>query len=207
MTVKKVPVQEVSFESEGETLRATLYNNTSVGVIFCPPYPLHGGNRKDPRLVRIAGELSSHGVSALCIDYGRFGGGATEVQNVLDAVSFMKKRTIQLGLLGYSFGAVVASNAAVQARMGGFVALSILRKIDSLETRLDFDCPKLFVHGRLDDIAPYSDFEFLYREAYEPKEKLVLNVGHFYIEDYPDSMNLTSKRIREFFEAVFSKIT
>jgi hypothetical protein len=34
MTVKKVPVQEVSFESGGETLPATLYNDTSVAVIL-----------------------------------------------------------------------------------------------------------------------------------------------------------------------------
>jgi len=34
---------------------------------------------------------------------------------VLDAISFMRKRVDSLGLLGYSFGAVVASNVAVQA--------------------------------------------------------------------------------------------
>jgi alpha/beta superfamily hydrolase len=205
MTVKKVSVQEVSFESKGETLPATLYSDTSVAVIFCPPYPPHGGNRKDPRLVRVARELSSHNVSALCIDYGSYGGGVKEVQNVLDAVSFMQKRTSQLGLLGYSFGAVVASNAAVKARMDGFVAMSILRKIDSVETHLDFDCPKLFVHGKIDDVAPYSEFEQLYREAKEPKEKLVLDVGHFYMEDYPNTMDAVSRRICNFFLEVFSK--
>jgi alpha/beta superfamily hydrolase len=117
----------------------------------------------------------------------------------------MSKITSHLGLLGYSFGAVVASNAAVQTKMSSFVAMSILRKINSLETRLDFDCPKLFVHGRLDDVAPYIEFEQLYAEAKEPKEKLILDVGHFYSEDYPNTMNSVSKRIREFFEAVFSK--
>jgi len=205
MTVKKIPVQEVSFESKGETLPATLYNDMSVTVIFCPPYPLHGGNRKDPRLVRVARELSSHGISVLCIDYGSYGGGVKEIQNVLDAVSFMQKRTSHLGLLGYSFGAVVASNAAVQARISGFVAMSILRKIDSLETRLNFDCPKLFIHGRIDNVAPYSEFELLYGEAKEPKEKLVLDVGHFYMEDYPNIMDAVSRGICKFFLEAFSK--
>lgn len=205
MSVKKVLVQEVDFESLGETLSATLYNDTAVGVILCPPHPLHGGNRKDPRLVRVARELSSHGIAALCIDYGSYGKGVKEVQNVLDAVSFMQKRVSHLGLLGYSFGSVVASNAAAQARIGGFVAMSILKKLNSLETRLDFDCPKLFVHGRLDNVAPYSEFEQLYAEAREPKEKLVLDVGHFYMEDYPNMMNLVSKRICEFFQGAFFK--
>ena len=203
MSVKKVLVREVDFESRGEALSATLYNDTSEAVILCPPHPLHGGNRKDPRLVRVARDLSSNGISAFCIDYGSFGGGVREVQNVLDAVSFMQKRVSHLGLLGYSFGSVVASNAAAQARIGGFVALSILKKVNSLETRLDFDCPKLFVHGRLDNVAPYSLFEQLYAEAREPKEKLVLDAGHFYMEDYPNTINAVSRRIREFFLAAF----
>lgn len=205
MSIKKTLSRKVSFESDGETLFASLYNDTLEAVILCPPHPLRGGNREDPRLVRVARDLSSNGISALCIDYGSYGGGFKEVQNVLDAVSFMQKRVSSLGLLGYSFGSVVASNAATENRIGGFVGLSILKKVDNLEARLDFDCPKLFVHGKLDDIAPFSEFEQLYAEASEPKEKLVLDAGHFYMENFLITMNLVSKRILEFFKEVFSK--
>jgi len=171
--------QEVSFKSRGETLPATLYNNSSVGVVLCPPHPLYGGSRNDTRIVRVARELALHGISALCMDYGSYGEGVKEVQNVLDAISYMQKRVRSLGLLGYSFGAVVASNAVARAKIEGFVAMSILRKANGLEARLDFDCPKLFVHGRLDDVVPYSEFEYLYGEAKGPKEKLVLNNRSF----------------------------
>ena len=195
-----VYTQEVSFKSKGETLSATFYDNSSAGVVLCPPHPLYGGNRNDTRIVMIARELSSHNISALCIDYGSYGKGVKEVENVLDAISWMRKRVRSLGLLGYSFGAVVASNAAARTEIGGFVAMSILKKVDDLEANLDFDCPKLFVHGKHDDVAIYSEFEYIYAKAKGRKEKLVLNTGHFYIENYPATINSASKRIRKFFE-------
>ena len=197
--------QEVIFRSQDENLPATFYDNSSVGVVLCPPHPLYGGSRNDTRIVRIARELASHNISALCIDYGSYGKGVKEVENVLDAISWMQKRARSLGLLGYSFGAVVASNAAARAEVKGFVAMSILRKVNGLKANLDFDCPKLFVHGKRDDVAPYQEFECLYAKAKGRKEKLVLDTGHFYMENYPTAINSASKRIREFFEEVFFK--
>jgi len=197
--------QEVSFKSKRETLSATLYNKSSVGAVLCPPHPLYGGSRNDTRIVRVARELALHNISALCMDYGSFGEGTKEVQNVLDAISYMQKRTRPLGLLGYSFGAVVASIAATRAEIEGFVAMSILRKVNGLEANLDFDCPKLFIHGRLDDVAPYPEFENLYARAKGRKEKLVLDTDHFYMENYPATIDSASKTIREFFEKVFFK--
>lgn len=197
--------QEVGFKSKGETLPATFYDNSSVGVVLCPPHPLYGGSRNDTRIVRIARELASHDISVLCIDYGSYGKGVKEVENVLDAASWMRKRARSLGLLGYSFGAVVASNAAARTEVKGFVAVSILRKVNGLEANLDFDCPKLFVHGKRDDVASYREFEDLYAKAKGRKEKLVLDTDHFYVENYPATIDSASKRIREFFEEVFFK--
>jgi len=197
--------RQVGFESKGETLPATFYNNSSVGVVLCPPHPLYGGSRNDARIVRVARELALHNISALCIDYGSYGRGVKEVENVLDAVFWMQKRVRSLGLLGYSFGAVVASNAAARTEVNGFVAMSILRKVNGLEANLDFDCPKLFVHGKRDDVASYQEFESLYAKAKGRKEKLVLDTDHFYTANYPTTIDSASKRIREFFEEVFSK--
>jgi alpha/beta superfamily hydrolase len=197
--------REVSFRSRGETLPATLYGNSSVAVVLCPPHPLFGGSRSDARIVRVARELTAYNISALCIDYGRYGEGVKEVENVLDAIYWMQKRAPSLGLLGYSFGAVVASNAAARAEVKGFIAMSILRRVNGLDANLDFNCPKLFVHGKLDNVAHYQEFEGLYAKAKGRKEKLVLDTDHFYMENYPTAINSASKRIREFFEEVFFK--
>lgn len=194
---------QVNFKSNDEMLLATLYGSSSVGVILCPPHPLYGGSRNDTRIVRVAKELASHNISALCVDYGTYGKGIKEVQNVLDAMSFMRKRVRSVGLLGYSFGAVVASNAAARSEIDGFVVLSILRKVNGLEAKLDFSCPKLFVHGLRDRVAPYSEFECLYEEARGMKKKLVLDTDHFYMEDYPATINLVAQKIRGFFEELF----
>ena len=196
---------QTSFKSRGETLVATLYGTSSVGVVLCPPHPLYGGSRNDTRIVRVAKELASNNISALCIDYGSYGEGVKEVQSVLDAIMLMRRRVSSLGLLGYSFGAVVASNAAVQAEIDGFVAMSILRKVNGIQADLNFGCPKLFVHGKRDNVVPYSEFENLYIEARGRKEKLVLDTDHFYMENYPTIIDLASKHIRRFFEEVFSK--
>ncbi len=194
---------DISFRSNNETLHATLYDSSSIGVVLCPPHPLNGGSRNDTRLVRVAKELASHKISTLCIDYGSYGKGVKEVQNVLDAISFMQKRVNSLGLLGYSFGAVVASNAAAQAEVDGFVAMSILKKVNGLTANLDFSCPKLFVHGKRDNVAPYLEFEHLYAGVSEIKKKLVLDTDHFYMDEYPATIDSVSAKIREFFEKLF----
>lgn len=183
---------------------ATLYNDSSsVEVVLYPPHPLYGGSRNDTRVVRVARKLASYNISALCMDYGSYGEGVREVENVLDAISLMRKRVHFLGLFGYSFGAVVASNAAVHTEIEGFVAMSILKEVNVLKAKLDFDCSKLFVHGRCDNVAPYSEFKNLYRQARGRKEKLVLDTDHFYMEDYPTIIDTASKRTRIFFQEVF----
>ncbi len=199
-------MMQVSFRSNDETLFATLYDASSVGVVLCPPHPLYGGSNNDTRIVRVAKALTLHNISALCMNYGSYGRGVNEVQNVLDAIEFMRKRQVDsLGLLGYSFGAVVASNAAAQSEIDAFVAMSILRKVNGLEARLDFSCPKLFVHGVRDNVASYSEFERLYEEARGTKKKLVIDTDHFYMEGHPVTMNSVSQKIREFFEESFSR--
>ncbi len=196
---------ETSFVSGNESLQATLYGDLSTtlsaGVVLCPPHPLHGGSRHDMRLVTVARELSKHGLPALCMDYGSYGGGLREVQHVLDAIAFMREKGISsLGLLGYSFGAVVASNATANAEANGFVAMSILRRINDLTAKLDSECPKLFVHGKRDNLASYSDFECLYAEAEGVKQKLVLDTDHFYMDNYPTVINMAAEAIRKFFQ-------
>ncbi len=201
---------EMTFKSGSETLQATLYGDLSAasmaGVVLCPPHPLHGGSRHDTRLVTVARELAKHGLLALCVDYGSYGGGVREVQYVVDAAAFVRAKDIKsLGLFGYSFGAVVASNAAVAAKANGFVAMSILRRINDLTAKLDSECPKLFVHGGRDNLASYSDFEHLYAESKGAKQKLILDTDHFYMDNYPTTLKTAAETICKFFQEFLKK--
>jgi alpha/beta superfamily hydrolase len=201
---------EISFVSGNENLQATLYGQlsatSSAGVVLCPPHPLHGGSRHDTRLVAVARALSKNALPALCMDYGSYGGGIREIQHVLDAAAFMRGKGVSsLGLLGYSFGSVVASNAAATAEADGFVAMSILRRINDLTAKLDSECPKLFVHGKRDNLASYADFEYLYAEAKGSKQKLVLDTDHFYMDNYPTVINTAAEATCRFFQESFKK--
>jgi len=192
-----VELKEISFKSRGEDLGGTLYGEFDRLVIMCPPHPLYGGNRSDVRLVRVAEELSLRGISSLCIDYGPYGEGIEEVNDVIAAISSYK-RGFSVGLFGYSFGSVVASNAAARtSEIQGFVAMSILRRVGKIDATLDFDCPKLFIHGRRDE--SYSRFETLFTEVRERKDKFVLDTDHFYLDSYPKIIDRASDRIGQFF--------
>ncbi|MDY6964367.1 MAG: dienelactone hydrolase family protein [Halobacteriota archaeon] len=169
-------------------------------MILCPPHPMFGGSRYDARLVHLAKELGRSGISALCIDYGKYGGGAREARDVMAAISHMKGEAKKLGVLGYSFGAVVSSNAVAQSphKIDGYVAMSILKRIEKVSADLSSNCPKLMIHGRKDPLAPFKDFESLFSDAKGEKEQFVLETDHF----YGGVMDLVSERVCDFFRRV-----
>ena len=180
--VKKVLV---SFDCSRERLYGTLYGDedSKVKVVLCPPHPLYGGSRNDFRLVKVAEKLAKNGITALCVDYGHYSGGLGEVKDILDIVNYVRKTVKSLGLFGYSFGAVVASNVAAQTKVDSVVFMSILEKVDGLEVCLNIECPKLFIHGEFDEIASYKTFKRLYSQAKEPKDCLILETDHFYMRE------------------------
>lgn len=181
-----------------------------IAVILCPPHPLYGGNRNDTRLSKVAEELAAHGITAMCTDYGTYGKGVKETQNVKDAVAYMHNQGgTRIGLFGYSFGSVVASNAAAQldTQVAAYAALAILRTVYGLQADLNFEAPKLFIHGRRDTTASYTQFEQLYQETREPKQKLVLETDHFYMNNYPAIIDQAAKTIRTFFQQALTLTT
>ena len=192
---------EVTFKRGKEDLFATLYGDWTVGVVLCPPHPLYGGNRYDVRLVKIARELVKQEISALSIDYKRYAGGEEEAKDVLAALTYMSQKVKALGLLGYSYGTLIASEAAIQSpvKIKGLALLSPLEKINDLEINLSSDCPKLLVCGRGDDFA-IKDFEKLYLQAEGEKEKLILDTDHFYTGR--GVIEQVSKKVAEFFSRV-----
>lgn len=191
--------EEITFTSGGREIRATLYGRFSRGVLLCPPHPLYGGSRNDSRLVAIAGALESSGIYTLCFDYSAYTGGTQEVQDALAGLEYMAGTSSSPGLLGYSYGAVVASNAAARfPGLKGLVLVSPLAKIDRLKTELSSDCRKMIVYGRQDELVA-GDIDALYTSAAGEKQKLELDTGHFY-EGYEE---ILAGAVRDFFLEVF----
>jgi alpha/beta superfamily hydrolase len=191
--------KEILIRRGEAVIQATLYGESKAGVILCPPHPLYGGNRFDARLVRIATELAANNISSLALDYHDYTGGEEEVKDVLAAIAYFKERAGSLGLLGYSCGTAVASNAARESptKIKGIALISPIKRIDKLELELSSNCPKFMVYGFNDSLV-VGDFEELYLKARGKKERVALETDHFYygFED------ILAKKTTEFFARV-----
>ncbi len=152
------------------------------GVLLCPPHPAYGGTRDDARLVMTAEALSQAGLTAWCVDYSGYHRGEREVAEVVSALEQLAPRVARLGLMGYSYGAVVASLASRQA--GALIAalalLALPAGVDSLRSDVCAACPKLFVGGLSDTIATTESLDDLFARAPEPKQKFIVDDGHFF---------------------------
>ncbi len=190
--------RNVVIRSGEELLSATLYGSVKqAGVVLCPPNPMKGGNREDRRLVAVAEKLAQRDIAALCFDYrGEYTEGMREVEDAMSAIDYLKRKTTKVGLYGYAFGAVVASNAAIFRPVDALVFHALPKHTELISTRVNQLCPKLFIHGLRDETAEIVDLEYLYKNAAEPKQKLLLETDHF----FEDKIEEVAEAICGFFE-------
>ena len=172
--------EEFVLQRGNNKIRATLYGKYLHGILICPPHPGYGGSRQDLRLVAIANELANSDISALCLDYSAYTGGTEEIKDTLFALEYMSETMTSLGLLGYSYGAVVASNAAAQFQnLKGLVLISPPRKVNGLEIDISSTCKKLIIYGLRDDFV-IEDIDEIYDLSQGEKQRLSLDTDHFY---------------------------
>ncbi|MBO8182662.1 MAG: dienelactone hydrolase family protein [Archaeoglobus sp.] len=165
-------------------------------VMLCPPHPEMGGSRYDVRLERIADELKKAGFSTLRFDYSKpYRLGIGEIEDARKCILHLKARHASVGIVGYSFGSVVASNLAEYT--DALVLVSPLRKIDKIELK-NSKIPKLIISARKDQIVPFEDSKEIFDWFYPPKEFFDLETDHFYFGKF----DVLARRIREFMESV-----
>jgi hypothetical protein len=165
-------------------------------VMLCPPHPEMGGSRFDVRLERISEELKKAGYSTLRFDYSkpyRLGGG--EIEDAKKCILHLKARHASVGVVGYSFGSVVASNISEYA--DAIVLISPLRRIDKIELK-NSTIPKLIVSAKMDQIVPFEESVEIFEWFDPPKEFFELETDHFYFGKF----DVLSKRVREFIESI-----
>ncbi len=189
---------------DGETLHA-LYSNGDPGkpsVLFFLGNADYVGNYRF-----LAEALVARGIGLLAVSYRGYAGSTgspTEEGLLTDGLAAFDWLSAQTGgeivLLGQSLGSGVAVNAAAQRPAAGVILVSAYLSVLSLaQTHYPFlpvallikdsfrsdlrigevRQPKLFIHGRLDNIVPLSSGEALHAIAPEPKEILVYDAyGH-----------------------------
>lgn len=160
-------------------------------VVVCHPHPVFGGSMDNMVVQRICEAVAERGVEALRFNFrgvgasgGFHNGGVGEVEDVLAAVRHLRngKKTVKVGLSGYSFGASMAVLAAKKDKTIERVATVALplRLIDvgPPPTKRPM---MLLIAGRSDLVAPISELE-VYAKCSRGSAKLepISGADHFF---------------------------
>ena len=137
---------------------------TAAGVVICHPHPLYGGSMTNNVVYAVSGALAKKGIASLCFNFrgvgrseGKHDGGQGEIDDALAAIAFLAGRSEidagRIGLAGYSFGGVIALNAAAQSGRIKAVAAVSPPEIPDLG---GYAGPRLILCGSEDDLVPAS---------------------------------------------------
>lgn len=178
----------------------------SPAAVICHPHPMGGGAMSNGVVMGIAHSLASRGVGALRFNFRGVGAsegvhddGRGERDDVAGALNWLATQPSvdpdRLCLVGYSFGACVGlAHTLTDPRVSAFVAVGLPVQICDPEvmhalTAQDVskpalgasDCPKLFVTGERDQLAPPGQLLRLVECLAAPKSvQIVSGADHFW---------------------------
>jgi len=158
-------------------------------AVVCHPHPLFGGTMNNKVVHTLARALREHGAATIRFNFrgvgaseGAHDGGAGESADTLAVVRWGRERwpRLPLVLAGFSFGAVVAIRAAVEARPDWLV--SVAPAVDRVE--LGAAIPEgewLIVQGDADEVvAPEAVRRWHAQRAPRARLRMLAGVGHFF---------------------------
>jgi dienelactone hydrolase len=128
---------------------------------------------------RLAKQLVADGIGSLRVDYRHPGDIVPSVLDVLVSIHVLGSiGCTRVVLVGHSFGgAVVICAGAANPAVAGVAALS--SQLQHAESVTDLaGRPLLLMHGRRDEVLPYSCSEEIFRMAGEPKEIRLYDCKH-----------------------------
>ncbi|NOZ85980.1 MAG: alpha/beta fold hydrolase [Deltaproteobacteria bacterium] len=182
----KFKVEKVEFHIGKVNLVGDLYfpeDPHNLGAVILHPHPVYGGDRHNNVTTGIAEGLADSGFPALTFDFRGAGessgihtGGADEVADVQAALALLESRAPKLdrtALVGYSFGAYVASLAiesmAVESEPAGtntcspWAVVCVAPPVSMFDMRglQGFLGPMLLLAGDMDQFGPLEDVTML----------------------------------------------
>ncbi len=161
------------------------------GAVICHPHPLFGGSMHNNVVEALEEGFELSGLATLRFNFrgvgeseGTYDEGNGEIKDVIAACTFMRKLIepdARLVLAGYSFGAWVASRAAMHIKGLNdlFLVAYPFSRYEPAELR-KFDRKLYFVGGTLDDVSPLDRLLSVYREVQTEKWLKVLPSSHFF---------------------------
>ena len=164
----------------------------TAGVVVCHPHPQYGGSMNNDLVVSLADAIQVAGFATLRFDFrgvgvsaGTHDNGRGEVDDVRAAAATLRARlgVQRIGLVGYSFGSVMALRAGCAESSGvtGIVAIGPPVRMIDLDFLAGCGLPLAFVTGDRDEFCPLATLESV-RERCAPTSTLTLIPGadHFF---------------------------
>jgi alpha/beta superfamily hydrolase len=159
-------------------------------AVICHPHPQHGGTMHNKVAHTLARSFVRSGFETLRFNFrgteqseGSFDNGIGELDDVLEAIEYMRSRhgAYPLWLAGFSFGAAMAVKAAAATHVDGLISVApaISRFASGLETQPR--CPWLIIQGDDDELVDVDE-TVAWVDSLEPgPELLVIDGGeHFF---------------------------
>ena len=198
---------QLSFQSSAGSLEGDLQlpdgPGPFVGVVLCHPHPRMGGNMYNNVISAVATQLRRVQIATLRFNFrgvgkseGSYDEGIGEIDDVIKAVRFIAGHdSIQkdnIGLVGYSFGAGMALNAALQDNTTKALSLIGRGRIgEDLNVRPDL--PIQFVIGDQDKIIPQEELsKFESTRTSTIKMEIIPGADHFFVGLEQDAGNVVA---------------
>tara|TARA_B110000459_G_C16432573_1_gene412496 strand:- start:163 stop:804 length:642 start_codon:yes stop_codon:yes gene_type:complete len=131
-------------------------------VVVCHPHPQHGGTMHNKVAHTLARAFVQLGYAALRFNFrgienseGEYDEGMGELDDALAAISWMRARDpgARLWLAGFSFGAAIAVDAAVDTAVDGLVSVAPAITRYASGPLAQPECPWLIVQGDQDELV------------------------------------------------------
>ncbi len=181
---------------DGTSLEARMASpaGARAGVVVCHPHPLYGGDMDNPVVVRAVEVCGDQGLATLRFNFrgvgdstGRHGNGVAEradIESALGHLSATLPPGVLVGLVGYSFGAVVA--AYVAANHPALAGLCLIAPPLSFAgaslppTLAALTGPLAVVVGTRDEYCPPAALEALAATLPSARVSVVEGANHFF---------------------------
>jgi hypothetical protein len=168
----QITTQSITFQSGTLTLEGALHlpeKTPAPGVVVCHPHPLYGGDMDNNVVMAACQSLVERGIAALRFNFrgagnseGEHDDGEGEQEDVRGALAHLRSLGEVddkcIGLVGYSFGAIVSAEVA-SGELRAFGMIS--PPVEFADLKMAWGCPALIIGGDMDHLAPVERLEMI----------------------------------------------
>ncbi len=200
-------IQRVTIQSDYPLEGILHENNRNAGVVICHPHSLYGGSMFNNVVDALEQGFSAKGFTTLKFNFrgvgkseGVYDEGKGEVHDLLAALKFLREKIDKnafILLTGYSFGAWIASKAAMLDKSidGLFLVAYPFAFYDAHEIK-SFSKTIYLIGGMYDDIGPVKSLlEFYKSISIKEKYLKIIPTSHFFNGKEDDIINFITENV------------